>query len=51
MSHGEGADADESAIGQELPFYRQEASQYALNDIFNGDEFGLLYQAAPIRNT
>ena len=49
MSHGEGADADESAISQELPFLRQKPSQYALNYIFIADEFGLLYQDAPIR--
>ena len=27
MSHGEGADTDESAISQELPFLRQKNSQ------------------------
>ena len=26
----------------------QEASQYALNEIFNAEEFGLFYEAAPI---
>ena len=49
MSHGEGADADEPAISQELPSLRQKTAQYAVNDIFNADEFGLFYQAAPIR--
>ena len=49
MSHGESADAYEFAISQELPFKCQKASEYALNDIFNADEFGLFYQAAPIR--
>ena len=49
MSHGEYADADESAITEELPILRQKTSQYALNDIFNAEEFGLFYQAASIR--
>ena len=29
-------------------FFRQKASQYALNDKFHADEFGQLYQSAPI---
>ena len=49
MSHGEGVYGDESVVSQELPFLHQKTSQYALNDIFNADEFGLFYQAAPIR--
>ena len=49
MSHGEGADADKSAVSQELPFFDQKASQYALNNIFNADEFCLFYQAAHFR--
>lgn len=40
MSHGEDSDADESAMNQEHPFLRQKASQFALNDIFNSDEYG-----------
>ena len=48
MSHGEGADADESAISQELPILGDKSSQYALNDIFNAFEFGLFYETAPI---
>ena len=49
MSHGEGTDADESIISQDLPILCQKASQYALNDTLNDKKFGLFYQTAPTR--
>ena len=48
-SHGEMGDADQRGADAALPELRQLASQYALNDIFNADEFGLFYAAAPTK--
>jgi len=46
-SHGEEADADRAGAMTALPYLRHLTSQYHLNDIFNADEFGLYYTAAP----
>ena len=46
-SHGEQADADHDGARAALPRLRQLTAQYALKDIYNADEFGLFYSAAP----
>ena len=46
-SHGESGDADEVAAASHLPFLRSIVAEYALNDIFNADEFGLWHSRAP----
>ena len=45
-SHGEVGDADHTGAGAALPELREFTSQYALNDVFNADEFRLFYTAA-----
>ena len=46
-SHGEVGDSDGHTAVTTLPRLRQIARKYALNDIFNADEFALYYTAAP----
>lgn len=46
-SHGVDGDADESAIQSELPNLKARLLQYAINDTWNADEFGLFYALAP----
>ncbi len=46
-SHGDQGDADDAGACAALPRLRQLAAQYSLADIFNADEFGLCYSAAP----
>ena len=51
MSHGDGADAEESAISEESPHLCQKASRYALNENLLLASLMLFYQDAPIRPT
>ena len=45
--HGEQGDAGDEGARAPLPRLGQLAAQYSLADIFNADEFGLCYSAAP----
>ena len=45
--HGEAGDADVEGANAALPGLRQLTSQYCISNIFNADEFGLFYTAAP----
>ncbi len=46
-SYGEDSDADEVAIQNELPALRARLTAFALNEIFNADEFGLFHKLPP----
>ena len=46
-SHEELGDADDEGARAALPRFWQLAAQYSLADIFNADEFGRCYSAAP----
>lgn len=48
-SHGESSDADNAAISAELPGLQQKLKNYDSRDIWNADEFGLVYRMAPDR--
>ena len=42
--HGEYGDVNVEGIISELPKLRKKLSEHSINDIFNADEFGLLYK-------
>ena len=44
---GESADLNVTNIIQDLPNIIQELRNFSLNDIWNADEFGLMYKMAP----
>ena len=46
-SYEEQEDADDEGARAAMPRFWQLAAQYSLADIFNADEFGLCYSAAP----
>ena len=46
-SHGESGDANEAAVLKSLAEIRNKIKKYALNDIWNADEFGLFFKMAP----
>ena len=45
--HGESGDADEAAVLKSLPEIQNTIKKYALNDVWNADEFGLFFKMAP----
>ena len=47
-SHGESGDADALAVQEIIHIIQDTITKYAMNDVWNTDEFGLFHKMAPI---
>lgn len=47
MAHGERGKADNAEMVEALPLFKNQIAETAWHNIFNADEFGLLYKIAP----
>ena len=43
-------DADQATSRASMPYLRSLGSQFSINNIYNNDEFGLSYSAAPLKH-
>lgn len=45
--HGEAPSAEKTALSLALPNVKSKIAEYALQDVWNADEFGLFYRQPP----